>query len=50
MPLTYFLRVMRGILLRGVGLESLWKEALVLSGFSVGLITLSVRRFHKSVE
>lgn len=50
LPLTYFLRVMRGILLRGVGLESLWREALVLTGFSVGLIGLSVRRFRKTVE
>jgi ABC-2 type transport system permease protein len=50
LPLTYFLRVMRGILLRGVGLESLWREALVLVGFSVGLIALSVRRFRKTVE
>ncbi len=50
LPLTYFLRVMRGILLRGVGLESLWREALVLVGFSVGLIAMSVRRFRKTVE
>jgi len=50
LPLTYFLRVMRGILLRGVGLESLWRETLVLVGFSVGLIALSVRRFRKTVE
>jgi ABC-2 type transport system permease protein len=50
LPLTYFLRVLRGILLRGTGLESLWKEALVLVGFSVFLIALSVRRFRKTVE
>jgi ABC-2 type transport system permease protein len=50
LPLTYFLRVLRGILLRGVGLEALWREALVLVGFSVGLIGLSVRRFRKTVE
>ncbi len=50
LPLTYFLRVLRGILLRGVGLESLWREGLVLVGFSVGLIALSVRRFRKTVE
>jgi ABC-2 type transport system permease protein len=50
LPLTYFLRIMRGILLRGVGLESLWREAVVLTGFSIGLIALSVRRFRKTVE
>jgi ABC-2 type transport system permease protein len=50
LPLTYFLRMMRGILLRGVGLESIWREVVVLVGFSVGLIGLSVRRFRKTVE
>jgi ABC-2 type transport system permease protein len=50
LPLTYFLRMMRGILLRGVGFEALWREALTLVGFSVALIAMSVRRFHKTVE
>jgi len=50
LPLTYFLEVMRGILLKGTGLRLLWPEALVLVGFSVGLIGLSVVRFRKSVE
>ncbi len=50
LPLTYFLKVMRGILLKGVGMESLWKEALALVGFSVGLIGMSVLRFRKSIE
>jgi ABC-2 type transport system permease protein len=50
LPLTYFLEVMRGILLKGTGLRLLWPEALALVGFSVGLIGLSVARFRKSVE
>ncbi|HEU5219248.1 MAG TPA: ABC transporter permease [Gemmatimonadales bacterium] len=50
LPLTYFLTMMRGILLRGVGLGILWHEAVILVGFSVVLIGLSVRRFRKSVE
>jgi ABC-2 type transport system permease protein len=50
LPLTYFLEVMRGILLKGVGMETLWREALVLVGFSVGLIGMSVLRFRKVVE
>ena len=50
LPLTYFLDVMRGILLKGTGLRVLWQEALVLVGFSVGLLGLSVVRFRKSVE
>jgi ABC-2 type transport system permease protein len=50
LPLTYFLTILRGVLLKGIGIEHLWREALVLSGFAVGLIALSVHRFHKTIE
>jgi ABC-2 type transport system permease protein len=50
LPLTYFLTILRGVLLKGIGLEHLWPEALALTGFALGLITLSVLRFHKTVE
>lgn len=50
LPLTYFLEVMRGILLKGVGWETLWREAMMLVGFAAGLVGLSVLRFRKSIE
>jgi ABC-2 type transport system permease protein len=50
LPLTYFLTILRGVLLKGIGIEHLWPEALTLVGFAVGLIALSVRRFQKTVE
>ena len=50
LPLTHFLKVMRGILLKGVGLEALWREGIILLGFSVVLISLAVRRFHKTLD
>jgi ABC-2 type transport system permease protein len=50
LPLTPFLEVLRGILLKGVGLEALWPQTLLLAGFAVGLITLAVRRFHKTLD
>ncbi|HEV8150333.1 MAG TPA: ABC transporter permease [Gemmatimonadales bacterium] len=50
LPLTYFLRILRGILLKGTDLESFWQEGLMLVGFALLLIALSVRRFHKTVE
>jgi ABC-2 type transport system permease protein len=50
LPLTYFLEVLRGVLLRGVGLESLWREALALAAFSVLLVAFSVRKFQKTLE
>jgi ABC-2 type transport system permease protein len=50
LPLTYFLTILRGVLLKGVGLEHLWPEALALCGFAGGLVALSVIRFHKTIE
>jgi len=50
LPLTYFLTILRGVLLKGVGLAHLWVPSLVLVGFAVALVALSVLRFHKTVE
>jgi ABC-2 type transport system permease protein len=50
LPLTHYLEVLRGILLKGVGLEALWPQTLALTGFAVGLIFLAVRRFHKTLD
>ena len=50
MPLTYFLKVVRGILLKGVGLDTLWREVLILAGFAVVLIVASVSRFRKTLD
>lgn len=50
LPLTHFLKVLRGILLKGVGASALWPEVLILLAFAVGLIALAVRRFHKTLD
>ena len=50
LPLTYYLEILRGILLKGVGLEYLWRDSLVLVAFATVLIALSVRRFSKTVD
>jgi drug efflux transport system permease protein len=49
-PVTYYLRILRGILLKGAGLDALWTDALALVGFAVLLIVVSVRRFSKTIE
>lgn len=49
-PVTHYLIILRGILLKGVGLEALWPSALTLVAFAVGLVTLSVTRFAKTLE
>jgi ABC-2 type transport system permease protein len=50
LPLTYFLQVLRGILLKGTGATVLWPEIATLAGFAVLFMALAVRRFHKTVE
>jgi ABC-2 type transport system permease protein len=50
LPLTHYLEVLRGILLKGVGLDALWPQTLALTAFAVGLIILAVRRFHKTLD
>lgn len=49
LPLTYYLKILRGILLREAGLGAMWRESLILAVFAIGVITLSVRRFSKTV-
>jgi len=50
LPITYYLEIVRGILLKGSGIDVLWKPALYLVGFSVVTLSVSVRRFAKTVE
>ena len=49
LPLTYFLRVLRDILLKGVGLTEVWRDTLALCAFAALLILLSVKRFSKTI-
>lgn len=50
MPLTHFLRLIRGIMLRGSSLWELWPDMLALIGFTVAMMTLAVSRFRKRLD
>jgi ABC-2 type transport system permease protein len=47
LPLRYYFVIIRGIFLRGVGLEVLWDETLALLVFGLAILGLSVLRFRK---
>ena len=49
-PITYYLRVLRGILLKGAGIDAMWQDTLALVAFAIVLIAFSVRRFQKNIE
>jgi ABC-2 type transport system permease protein len=46
-PLRYFLVILRGIFLKGVGLEVLWPDALALLAWGVAILTLATVRSTK---
>jgi ABC-2 type transport system permease protein len=48
-PLRYYLVIVRGIFLKGVGLETFWKEALELFVFGVAILSLAAARARKRV-
>jgi len=50
LPLTYYLTILRGIMLKGIGIDHLWHETLILATFAIALIVVSVKRFSKTVS
>jgi ABC-2 type transport system permease protein len=50
LPLTYFLRIVRGIMTKGVGLQFFWQDALVLVFYSVGILLLASLTFRKRLD
>jgi ABC-2 type transport system permease protein len=49
-PLRYFLIVLRGTYLKGIGMEILWPQMLAMAGLGIGLLTVAVLRFHKALD
>jgi len=50
LPLTYFLRIDRGVILKGVGMDILWPDALALCVFMVVLLSVATVRFRKTLD
>ncbi len=48
-PMRYFLVIVRGIFLKGVGIEILWTQMLPLLAMGAAALGLAVRRFHKTL-
>jgi len=49
-PLRYYLVVIRGVLLKGVGLSVLWPEFVAMAFLASSLLALSILRFRKTLE
>ena len=48
-PLRYYMVIIRGIFLKGTGLDVLWPQLAALGGLGVVLLSLAVKRFHKTL-
>ena len=49
-PLRHYITIVRGILLKGVGLDVLWIHVLALLGFAVVLLSISVSKFRNQLS
>ena len=49
-PVRYFMEIVRGIFLKGVGISVLWPQMLALAVFGVGVLGFSALRFHKRLD
>jgi ABC-2 type transport system permease protein len=49
-PLRYFQTVLRSVYLKGVGLDVLWPQMVAMAAIGIFMLTVSVLRFHKSLE
>lgn len=49
-PLRYFMKIVRDLFLKGVGVESIWHQMIALMIFGVAILGLSALRFHKKLD
>ncbi|MET0582148.1 MAG: ABC transporter permease [Pseudoxanthomonas sp.] len=50
LPLTHFVRLIRGVVLRGANLFELWPDVLALLAFTVVMMSLAILRFRKRLD
>jgi ABC-2 type transport system permease protein len=49
-PLRYYVNVIRGVFLKGSGLDVLWPELVILTGFALATLALASFRFRKRLD
>lgn len=50
LPLTHFLRIVRGILLKGNGLAEVWPSLWPIIAFMLGAMTLAMMRYRETLD
>jgi ABC-2 type transport system permease protein len=49
-PMRYYITIVRGVFMKGAGMEILWKEVLIMLILGTVLLFLSARRFSRRLE
>lgn len=49
-PAMYYLIIIRGILLKGVGMPELWHQAAILAGIGFAMLAIATKRFRTTLE
>lgn len=49
-PSKWFFIIVKSIMIKGLGFNAIWKETLILLGFTVVMILISVKKFNKRLE
>ena len=49
-PLKYYLEIVRGLFLKGTGWNELWRPAVVLLAWGIGIMTLASLKFRKRLD
>ncbi len=49
LPLTYYLHIVRGIIVKGVGIEYLWKDTVILMAMGVLTLIIASSRIRKTL-
>lgn len=49
-PLTYYLEILRGIFLKGIGIQDLWTQTIALGSFTLLFCIATILKFKKNLE
>lgn len=50
LPLTYFLQILRGVILKGMSLTALWRQTAAMAGYTVLILAFAVSRLRKKLD
>ena len=49
-PTRWYYSIVRAIMIKGLGIASIWKETLILGGMTIVLIAIAVKKFKVHLQ